>query len=80
MDLTPDTKQHIDLIAGDTLNQFEKVADAAQSALHTAPVLGFESLASVNTMTSANAIQRLGQVDQENRDSLRRLALELAIV
>lgn len=79
MDLTPDTKQHIDLIAGDTLNQFEKVADAAQSALHTAPVLGFESLASVNTMTSANAIQRLGQVDQENRDSLRRLALEPAI-
>jgi DNA polymerase III delta prime subunit len=77
--LTPDTKQHIDLIAGDTLNQFEKVADAAQSALHTAPVLGFESLASVNTMTSANAIQRLGQVDQENRDSLRRLALEPAI-
>jgi DNA polymerase III delta prime subunit len=79
MDLTPDTKQHIDLIVGDTLNQFEKVADAAQSALHTAPVLGFESLASVNTMTSANAIQRLGQVDQENRDSLRRLALEPAI-
>lgn len=79
MDLTPDTKQHIDLIAGDTLNQFEKVAEAAQSALHTAPVLGFESLASVNTMTSANAIQRLGQVDQENRDSLRRLALEPAI-
>lgn len=79
MDLTPDSKQQIDLIADDALNQFEKVANAAQSALHTAPVLGFESLASVNTMTSVNAIQRLGQVDQENRDSLRRLALEPAI-
>ena len=79
MDLAQDTKRHIDLIADDTLNQFEKVADAAQSALRAAPVLGFESLASVNTMTSANAIQRLGQVDQENRDSLRRLALEPAI-
>ena len=79
MELTQDTKQHIDLIADDTLNQFEKVANAAQSALHAAPVLGFESLASVNTMTSANAIQRLGQVDQENRDSFRRLALEPAI-
>lgn len=79
MDLTPDTKQHIDLIVGDTLNQLAKVADAAQRALHIAPALGFESLASVNTMTSANAIQRLGQIDEDNRDSLRRLALEPAI-
>jgi len=79
MELAQDTKQHIDLIADDTLNQFEKVANSAQSALHAAHVLGFESLASVNTMTSANAIQRLGQVDQENRDSLRRLALEPTI-
>lgn len=79
MDLAQDTKRHIDLIADDTLNQFEKVANAAQSALRAAPVLGFESLASVNTMTSANAIQRLGQIDRENRDSLRRLSLEPAI-
>jgi len=79
MDFAQDTKRHIDLIAGDTLNQFEKVAETAQSALRTVPVLGFDSLASVNTMTSANAIQRLGRIDQENRDSLRRLALEPAI-
>lgn len=79
MDIAQKTKRHIDLIADDTLSTFERVAKEAQRALCAAPVLGCESLASVNTMTSANAIQRLGQVDQENRDSLQRIALEPAI-
>ncbi len=79
MELAQESKRQIDRLAGDALNQFEKVVEAAQSALRAAPVLGFDSLASVNTMTSANAIQRLNRVDQENRDSLRRLALEPAI-
>lgn len=79
MELAQESKQQINLLADDALTQFKKVADAAQNALRAAPVLGFNSLASVNTMTSANAIQRLSRVDQENRDSLRRLALEPAI-
>lgn len=79
MKLGRKSKQRVDLIADESLNQFEKVAEAAQSTLRSAPVLGSGSLASVNTLTSANAIQRLSQVDNENRESLRRLALEPAI-
>ncbi len=79
MELAQESKRQIELIADDALTQFKKVAEAAQSALRAAPVRGVDSLAYVNTMTSANAIQRLSRVDQENRDSLRRLALEPAI-
>jgi len=79
MELAPESKRQIDMLADDAVTQFKKVAEAAQSALRAPPVLGSDSLASVNTMTSANAIQRLSRVDQENRDSLRRLALEPAI-
>ena len=57
MELAQDTKRHIDLIANDTLNQFEKVADAAQSALRAGSVLGTASLASVNTMWSNSESQ-----------------------
>ena len=79
MELAQDTKRHIDLIANDTLNQFEKVADAAQSALRAGSVLGTASLASVNTMTSNSAIQKLDQISQANRESYQILAHEPAI-
>lgn len=79
MDLATETKRQIERTADETLSQFAKVADAAQKTLRTATVLGIESLASPNSMTSTNAIQHLGRVDQENRDSLRRIEVEPAI-
>lgn len=79
MNLKQKTQEHIELIADETLTQFEKVAAAAQSALHGAHVFGSESLASVNTMTSAPAINRLGQISQANKESYQILANEPAI-
>lgn len=77
MDITQDTTQHIELIADDTLTQFEKVAEAAKNAL-LRDSSGADSLASINTMTS-NAVQSLRKVDQENRESYQKLMREPAI-
>jgi DNA polymerase III delta prime subunit len=79
MDLTQETTQHIKLIAADTLAIFENVAEVAQIALRDAHVLGSDSLASVNTLTSGSALQRLGQISQERRESYQILAHEPAI-
>lgn len=79
MRLPTETSDHIKVIADDTLAQFEKVAGTAHDALLNAPVLGSDALASVNTLTSSSAIQRLGQISQENRDSYKVLIREPAI-
>lgn len=79
MDLPQDNSEHIKLVAEDTLTQFEKVSSAAQNALHNGHALGSDSLASVNTLTGTSAINRLGQIDQSNRESFQILAREPAI-
>lgn len=79
MDIAQDTKQHIDLIADETLVQFEKVATRAQSELGAASVLGSSSLANVNTLTATSALQHLELINQQNKDSYRRLAVEPAV-
>lgn len=79
MELTKISKQHIDQIANDVLNQFERVADVAQRELGAGSTLGANSLASVNTLTCNSAIRRLGQISQENKESYRILAREPAI-
>ncbi len=79
MELTQEAKQHLDVVAGDTLTQLNSVAEAAQNALRAGSALGSDSLASVNTMTSNSAIQRLGQISQANRESYQVLAHEPAI-
>ncbi len=49
MELAQESKRQIDLIADDALNQFKKVAEAAQSALRTAErVNDFASPGDVN--------------------------------
>ena len=79
MELTQEAKQHLDVVAGDTLTQLNSVAEAAQNALRAGSALGSDSLASVNTMTSNSAIQRLEQISQANRESYQVLAHEPAI-
>jgi hypothetical protein len=69
MDQTQEAKQHIELIADDTLALFEKVAETDQAALRSPNALGPNSLATVNTFTSGPAVQRLGRISQENRES-----------
>lgn len=79
MDQTQETKQTIELIAGDTLALFKKVAASAQAALHAPNASGPNSLATVNTFTSGSVIQKLGRISQENRASYKILVHEPAI-
>ena len=79
MDLKPETAQHIEVVAKDTLTQFEEVSKIAQDALRVEPVRGANSFASVNTFTSDPAIRRLNQITLENRESYQTLSREPAI-
>lgn len=79
MDLTQQSKQHVEQVARDALDQFDKVATAAQTAIRNAPNLGTDALAAVNTLTGGAAVQRLGQINQENLESYQVLAREPAI-
>lgn len=76
--LNAESRRHIEQIASDALAQLEKIAEVAKSKLDGRK-LGAESLASVNTMTSASAIKKLAQIDLENRESYLKLAAEPAI-
>ncbi len=79
MDLTTESRQHIEQVAGEALTQLESIATAARSKLHDGRTLGSDALASINTMTSSSAIQKLDQISQANRDSYQVLAAEPAI-
>jgi len=79
MDLTQQSKQHVEQVARDALDQFDKVATAAQTALRNVPNLGTDALAAVNTLTGGAAVQRLGQINQENLESYQILSREPAI-
>lgn len=79
MELTQESKQHVEQVARDALDQFDKVATAAQTAIRNAPNLGTDALAAVNTLTGGAAVQRLGQINQENLESYQILAREPAI-
>lgn len=79
MELTQEEKQHVDLIADDTLAKFEEVSVAAKNALAGAHSIGADSFANVNTLTSNNAVQRLEQISQVNIDSYRHLESQPAI-
>lgn len=79
MELTQQSKQHVEQVARDALDQFDEIARAAQTAIRNAPNLGTEALAAVNTLTSGAAVQRLGKINQENLESYQILAREPAI-
>jgi len=79
MKLTSESRQHIVQVAGEALTMLESIAAAAKRNLHDGRMLGSDSLASVNTITSSSAIQKLGQISQANRESYQILAAEPAI-
>jgi hypothetical protein len=60
------------------MQQFACV-QTAMSKLHDGRTLGSDALASINTMTSSSAIQRLDQISQANRESYQVLVAEPAI-
>lgn len=79
MELTTESRQHIELVAGEALTQLQSIATAAKRNLQDGRTLGSDALASINTMTSSSAIQKLDQISQANRESYRVLAAEPAI-
>jgi DNA polymerase III delta prime subunit len=79
MELTTESRQHIEQVAGEALTQLDSIATAAKRNLHDGRTLGSDALASVNTMTSSSAIQKLDQISQANRESYQVLAAEPAI-
>lgn len=79
MELKTESRQHLEQVAGEALTQLESIAAAARSKLHDGRTLGSDALASINTMTSSSAIQKLDQISQANRASYQVLAAEPAI-
>lgn len=79
MELTTESRQHIEQVAGEALTQLDSIANAAKRNLQDSRTLGPDVLASVNTMTLSSAIQKLDQISQANRDSYQVLAAEPAI-
>jgi DNA polymerase III delta prime subunit len=77
--LNDESRKHIEQVAGEALAQLESIAETAKSKLHDGRTLGSDALASINTMTSSSAIQRLDQISQANRESYQILATEPAI-
>lgn len=66
-------------LAHDVIEQLGRISAAAKSELNDGRALGADSLASVNTMTSRAAVQKLDQISQTNRESNLKLAAEPAI-
>lgn len=79
MELTNESRQQIEQVAGEALTQLDSIATAAKRNLHDGRTLGPDALASINTMTSGSAIQKLDQISQANRESYQILATEPAI-
>ena len=77
--LNDESRKHIEQVAGEALAQLESIAETAKSKLHDGRTLGSDALASINTMTSSSAIQRLDQISQANRVSYQVLVTEPAI-
>jgi len=79
MELTIESRQHVEKVAGEALTQLESIAAAAKIKLHDVRTLGSDALASINTMTSSSAIQELDQISHANRESYQVLTSEPAI-
>lgn len=77
--LNDESRKRIEQVAGEALAKLEKIAETAKSKLHDGRTLGSDALASINTMTSSSAIQRLDQISQANRESYQVLVTEPAI-
>lgn len=73
------SRPYMERVAEEALKQLDSIAAKAKSELNNPRAMGFDNLASVNTITSANAIQALGRIDVANRESYQVLASEPAI-
>ena len=72
-------EDYIKPLAGEVLNQLDKIAGVAKGKLKGNHLLGSDALASINTMTSSSTIQSLDRISNANRESYLVLAEEPAI-
>lgn len=79
LDLKEPPMQHIEVVAGEALDQLERIADKAKSKLQGGSTVASDSFASVNTLMGTDAIQNLEQISQANRESFQTLVKEPAI-
>lgn len=79
MELTTESRQHVESVADEALSQLGNIAAAAQRKLQDGPAAGSDALATINTLTSRSALQNLDQISQENWESYQILAAEPAI-
>ena len=79
MSLSKESTKYVESIATESLDKFKTISHAAKDWLNAKHQLGSDSLASVNTMTSSAAVQRLEDISQINRTGYDRLAKEPAI-
>ena len=78
MGLSPESKKHVDKVATESLGMLTDVAIRAKSELNSGG-FGSGALASVNTLTSAQAIQNVGSINHAIFESAQVLAREPAI-
>lgn len=78
MGLSPDSKQHVDQVATESLHMLENVAKRAANDLQNKGV-DFSAVAAVSTLTAALAMNRLGEINHANLESSQILAREPAI-
>ena len=79
MSISHDTKQHLESVAGTTLETFEAVSEAAKERLSQRISSPEDVFASVNTLTSPDAITALDRILDQNRASAQHLVDEPAI-
>ena len=79
MNISHGTKQLLESIAGTTLETFEAVSLAAKELLSHRISSPEDTFATVNTLTSPNAIMALERILDQNRASARHLVNEPAI-
>ena len=79
MDKSNDTKEHLELVAGNTLETFDVIANEANARLSERPTSPEDVLVDMHALTSSNAIGMLNRIMDENKRSLINLTQEPAI-
>ena len=79
MGASHNTKEHLESIAETTLETFEAVSAVASERLSQPPTSPEDVFASINTLTSPNAIGTLNRILDQTRSSLQHLLNEPAV-
>jgi hypothetical protein len=78
-DLRGSEVENLKPVAGEILDILDKVAAGARLELQRPPSPSADALASVNSLTSTHALNRLGSISNANREAAQALANEPAI-